>query len=173
MKCEAADDFGEVYRRYVGPIYRYCLLRTNSRQDAEDLTAEVFARYLEKGADHRRLTASWLFKVAGNLCIDHHRRASRLKLLNKEISASSAEASPPWRDPEVWRALANLRPIEQQVIFLKAIEDMSFKGIAAFLGKRENSVKALFYRGIEKLRKALEEENSDVRELQASESTRA
>lgn len=173
MNCEAADNFSEVYRRYARPIYRYCLFRTNSRQEAEDVTAEAFMRYLEKGASGKKLTASWLFKVAANLCVDYHRKAVRLKLLDEGVPESAADASSPWRDPDVWKALARLREIEQQVIFLKAVEDMSFKEVAAFLRMRESSVKALFYRGIGKLRKALEEADSDVRELQASESTRA
>ncbi len=176
LNCEAPDEFGEVYRRYAGPIYRYCLFRTNSRQEAEDVTAEAFARFLEKGAGRDKLTPSWLFKVAANLCVDYHRKAARIKSLGDDMSALPAfptEAPSPWRDADIWRALSKLREIERQVIYLKAIEDMSFREVAAFLRKRENSVKALFYRGIDKLRKALEEVDSDVRELRAPESTGA
>ncbi|MCL5291473.1 MAG: RNA polymerase sigma factor [Actinobacteria bacterium] len=173
MRYEAVDDFTEVYRTYVGRIYRYCLMRTNSRQDAEDVTAEVFARYLEKGVRSHQSIAPWLFKVAGNLCIDRRRQMARLKPLEDETPAISPETSPPWQNQEAWRALSDLKTGEQQVIFLKAIEDMSFKEVAAFLGKRENSIKALFYRGIGKLKSVLKEGDPDGHELRIQEPTRA
>lgn len=171
MGREAGDDFIDVYRAHVGRIYRYCLMRLNSRQDAEDVTAEVFARYLEKGVQPHQFVAPWLFKVAGNLCIDHHRKAARLRPLD-EAPIVSPEASPPWQNQEAWRALSGLRTDEQQVIFLKAVEGMSFKEVAAFLGKRENSVKALFYRGIAKLKSVLKEDDPDAYQLQIREPSR-
>jgi DNA-directed RNA polymerase specialized sigma24 family protein len=55
-----------------------------------------------------------------------------------------------------------LNPKQQQVVYLKIVEDMSFKGVANFLGKKEGTVKMLFYRGIKGLRRILKEGNADV-----------
>ncbi|MHB0976697.1 MAG: RNA polymerase sigma factor [Candidatus Aquicultorales bacterium] len=165
MGRRAVDDFDEVYRAYAARIYRYCLFRLNSPQDAEDVTAEVFARFLEKGVDHQSV-GPWLFKVAGNLCVDNRRREMRLKPLEDESLFVSTEDSRPWENRDVWRVLSGLKTDEQQVIFLKTMEDLTFNEIARFLGKKPNTVKALFYRGIAKLKGVLKEGSPDARELE-------
>jgi DNA-directed RNA polymerase specialized sigma24 family protein len=39
-------DFHEIYIRYVGDIYRFSLYLCGNAEDAEDITAETFARAL-------------------------------------------------------------------------------------------------------------------------------
>jgi len=154
------DFVANIYREHVQSIYRYCLFRTNSYQDAEDVTAEVFIKFIE---NYQRVQQDcilpWLFTVAGNLCINHTRKMAKIRLLEKQPEVSQEHHQPPWEDERVWEALKGLDLKQLQVIYLKIIEDMSFKEIAQFLGKREGAVKMSFYRGIKTLRKILEEED--------------
>ncbi|MBE0446787.1 MAG: sigma-70 family RNA polymerase sigma factor [Actinobacteria bacterium] len=157
------DHLIDVYRTHVERIYRYCLFRMNSDQDAEDITAEVFVRFLENydKVEQDRILA-WLFTVAGNLCIDRYRKATRLGHLEEQLEVAQGHFNSPWEDEEVWQALRSLNPKQQQVIYLKIVEDMSFKDVANFLSKKEGAVKMLFYRGIKGLRRILKEGNADV-----------
>ncbi len=65
--------FAPLYARYVGPVYRYCAARLDSREAAEDATAEVFARVLAALARYRDGSfAAWLFRIAHNVVADLH-----------------------------------------------------------------------------------------------------
>ncbi|MER3406325.1 MAG: hypothetical protein C4289_15145, partial [Chloroflexota bacterium] len=59
--------FGDLYRRYVRRVYTYLYYRTGRVEDAEDLTAQTFARALAHlpRYDERRLPFSaWLLRIA-------------------------------------------------------------------------------------------------------------
>ena len=46
-KTGDARAFGELYERYRDAIYRFCLARTGTSHDAEDLTSDVFMKALQ------------------------------------------------------------------------------------------------------------------------------
>src|SRR5215472_18879375 len=73
-----------LYDRYGFTIFSYVRLHTTSREDAEDLTLEVFAAALER--DNLRTLSEqeqlvWLRRVARNKLVDGYRRASRHSLV--------------------------------------------------------------------------------------------
>jgi RNA polymerase sigma-70 factor (ECF subfamily) len=76
---DSTDD-AALYDRYGQAIFAYIRLHTSSREDAEDLTLEVFTAALE----HDNLAGSapgeqlaWLRRVAHNRLIDGYRRRTR------------------------------------------------------------------------------------------------
>ncbi|MEG2087518.1 MAG: RNA polymerase sigma factor [Angelakisella sp.] len=57
-------------------IYRYCCLRVNNPQLAEDLTQETFLKYFSQNTYlSRGKPLAYLYTIAKNLCIDHYRKA--------------------------------------------------------------------------------------------------
>jgi RNA polymerase sigma-70 factor, ECF subfamily len=73
--------FAPLYNRYVEPIYRYCYRRVSDRELAADLTSAIFTRAIEalpkfrpRAGDGATFRA-WLFTIAHNVVVDHHRRA--------------------------------------------------------------------------------------------------
>src|SRR5215208_4127184 len=61
-------------------VYRYLRRRTGSRHDAEDLTQKVFVRVFEALPAYRperRPFTGWLWRIAANAAVDHHRRSLR------------------------------------------------------------------------------------------------
>ena len=78
-RCRANDDaaFSEVVARYKAKIYNYVYRMTGSADDAEDLTQEVFIRMYTSIDSFRGQSSlnTWLFRIAGNLCIDRFRRS--------------------------------------------------------------------------------------------------
>ncbi len=69
-----------LYDRFASAIFAYVRLHTLSREDAEDLTVEVFMAALERNnlagmPEKEQLT--WLRRVAHNKFVDQYRRTAR------------------------------------------------------------------------------------------------
>ena len=153
------DEFLRIYDEHLPRILGYCAFRLGSRQDAEDLAAETFARLLSRvGPTSPEKAPAWLFAVARNLCTDSERRASRTREMPERPSGMSDE--PVWVDFEVHQALRALNPEQQQVFFLRAIQDMTFEEIGRLLGRREAAVKMQYHRAVQRARRELEEVES-------------
>src|SRR5881628_3201842 len=72
--------FADVYENYFALVYAYVARRARNRDEAEDLTAEVFRKALAslprfkwRGAPF----AAWLFRIASNMIADRSKRAAR------------------------------------------------------------------------------------------------
>ena len=81
------EKFQDIYREHLAPIYRYVYAWVKNREEAEDLTAEIFLKAV-RGLDYERdpkETQHWLFQVARTTLRDHwHSR--------KHFSTCSLEA---------------------------------------------------------------------------------
>ena len=78
-RCRANDEaaFREIVSRYKVKVHHYIYRMTGSSEDAEDLTQEVFVRLYTSLGTFRGQSSlnTWLFRIAGNLCIDRFRRS--------------------------------------------------------------------------------------------------
>jgi RNA polymerase sigma-70 factor (ECF subfamily) len=76
LKAGDLAAFDEIVARYKNRIYNYVYRLCRRREAAEDITQEVFVRlFIQAGALRPQSSfTSWLYRVAGNLCIDEHRR---------------------------------------------------------------------------------------------------
>ena len=148
-------------------LYRYAHFRTGDASVAEDVAAEAFLRLLValksgKGPDLRGVRG-WLFGTAGHLVADHFRR----KFGRREDPLSDGMPAPepdPGQATErkdnersIRAALLRLTEGQRDVLALRFHADMSVAEVAEILGKRPNAVKALQFRGLIALRRALED----------------
>ncbi|HLJ69047.1 MAG TPA: sigma-70 family RNA polymerase sigma factor [Chloroflexota bacterium] len=72
-------DLEQIFARYVDPVHRFIYSRVGNREDAEDLTSEVFLK-ATRMLDSERSEASvakWLFTVARTVLADHWRKYYR------------------------------------------------------------------------------------------------
>src|SRR5216684_2518514 len=82
--------FGELYEENFARVYAFIARRVLNRQEAQDLTSEVFQRAL--GNLHRfewrgAPFAAWLYRMAANAIADHyHEKAREGELPAEEIS---------------------------------------------------------------------------------------
>src|SRR3954452_2594701 len=81
IRAQEANAFDELYTRYSPRVFGYLYQRLNGNvEEAEDLTAEVFAKVFEKIDGFQVQGAplsSWLFRIAHNRLIDSVRRRPR------------------------------------------------------------------------------------------------
>jgi RNA polymerase sigma-70 factor, ECF subfamily len=147
-------------------VFRYVRYRLDDEQLVEDISAEVFLRFLDavqrKGSDIRDVRA-WLFGTAANLINDHLRRKYRRQeegLEEYEYLAGSdnTEDSVETNDQKlnVREALRNLTSDQQEVISLRFAMDYSVEETAKIMRKTAGAVKVLQFRALASLRRILE-----------------
>jgi RNA polymerase sigma factor (sigma-70 family) len=160
-----ARAFDEIYRALSGPVFSYLVSQTRRREDAEDLTGQVF---LEAMRGIRGFTGDasalrgWLFRIAHNRAVDLARRLAR----RPEGSLEEAERLPDLFGTEdraiagvtrerLWRAVAALPEQQRRVLVLRLAAGLNSREIAQALDKRIGTVKALQHRGLTSLSRAL------------------
>ena len=70
-----ADAFGDLYELYLEEMYRYVRYRINHKQDAEDLTEQVFLKAWAGLSGYRGEVPfkAWIYRIARNTVVDHYR----------------------------------------------------------------------------------------------------
>ncbi len=162
-----ASAFGLLYDHYQPQIYRFVMLKTGRREEAEDLTHQVFLHALKHIKNYKDLGhpfSSWLYQIARNQIIDYYRtRKSNLPLQEAEEDVIArenpeAEAGGKLELEKLQAAIKELKPGYQDVIILRFVEELAIKEVAGTLGKSEGAVKLLQHRALKQLKKFLERE---------------
>ncbi len=155
---DALSELGGIYDTHAPRIFRYIYHRLGNRDLAQDLTSEVFVRFLRSGTTPDNLTA-FLYRIAHNLVVDYLRRNPALLSLDETAVADRADptdfAEIEMERATLRRAVARLTPEQQQVIVLKFVEGLSNDEIAQVLGKSAGAIKALQHRALQTLRDLL------------------
>jgi len=157
------DAFRPLYRHYFTRIFAYVAYRVGGKQDAEDITAEVFMLVVEKihQFDYRGegSFAAWLFRIAYNRIQQFYRKSQRSTLLMlddlPEISGDSILPDEAIIKKEQFARLqsmiASLAPRRQEVITLKYFGELKNNEIAEILELDERTVASHLSRGLDDL----------------------
>ena len=172
-------DFAPLYERHAAAIYGYCYNNTRDPELANDLTAQIFLRAIERlGQYQPRAHAgfrSWLFTIARNIVIDHWRRFRPTWSIEPWQLASIADEPGPEeitlhraRMADLLDAL-DLLPERQRSIVEFRLAGMTTPEIASALDLTESAVKSAQTRAYRQLRGLLEvHSESDYGRLQAA-----
>lgn len=161
-KAGDATAFGELYERYRDAIYRFCLARTGSAADAEDLTSDVFVKALQsidRYQDRGLPFAAFLYRIARNAAIDRSRTLKQPLsvdgLLSEPVSKQNveSEASLAVEKSILLAALTKLKREHRDVIVMRFIEGYAAAEVAQLLGKTEGAIRTLQHRALERLRR--------------------
>ena len=151
--------FDELYRRYVNRVYAYHLVRTGSREEAEDLTSQTFLAALEGLPGYRRQGnfTVWLFSIARRKLADHYRRPAPLPLEMAENLNGLLEddIDHKLRLDDVNRTLLSMDPERVEALSLRVYGQLSSAEIARLLSRSEGAARNLVYRALQDLRKNL------------------
>lgn len=163
------DAFTALYRRRQGPVYRFALHMSGSRQVAEEVTQEVFLFLLQRGRDFdptRGAVGAYLFGVARN----YVRRAME-KNYTEAATTSPAEEDDPCLvtdfDPledlarsqtskAVWKAVLSLPEHYREVVVLCDLQELSYADAAAALGCALGTIRSRLHRAHEMLARKLQ-----------------
>ncbi len=162
------EAFGELYERYLDPIYRYLYSWVGNSRDAEDLTETVFLRSfqaLPRYQDRGLPFSAFLYRIARNVLVDHHRQ--------RRAEAPIEEADQPGggageldealirqeRTLILRRALASLPPDYGEVIRLRLLMGLPTATAAAWMERSEGAARVLLFRALKALRQKLTDED--------------
>jgi RNA polymerase sigma factor (sigma-70 family) len=162
----ATLEWDEIVAEHSAQVYRLAYRLTGNRQDAEDLTQDVFIRVFRSLDTYEPGNfPGWLHRITTNLFLDRVRRKSRLrmdgfyegaeeKLLSAEILPESAVHDANF-DPDIEVALASLSEEFRVAVVLCDVEGLSYEEIADVLGIKLGTVRSRIHRGRTQLRAAL------------------
>jgi RNA polymerase sigma-70 factor, ECF subfamily len=159
-----SDALTQIHDRYYGPIFRYVAYRLGNPDLAEDVTSEVFVRFLSALRDHtapQNNLKGWLYSVASRIVADHFRHKYRHPELQLSETAVSPADDPvdivadhlTWQ--ELAGALTELTAEQQEAIALRFGDDLSIREAAQFMGKSEGAIKQLQARAVAALTRHL------------------
>ncbi len=146
-----------LYHRYVAAIYRFVQAQVRDTDEAEDLTAETFARMLRGLAGFRGEASfrNWLYQIARNL-VRNHRQSStyrRVVPLSGRAAPLEGETEAGEDDASLALVVELLRPLPpryRRVLELRFLENQTIEETAALLGLTVANAKVLQHRALRK-----------------------
>jgi RNA polymerase sigma-70 factor (ECF subfamily) len=162
-----ASAFGELYERYLDPIYRYVYYGVTDHQEAEDLTELVFLKAWEALPRYRRKRLAfraWLYRIAHNVVVDRHRThrpaVSMEHVMDLQDTLPTPETAVETQQEidKLSTVLAQLKPRLKQVILCRFISGLSHAETAEAMGISEGNVRVLQHRALKKMRRLWAEE---------------
>lgn len=163
------EAYGALYKMYLTPVYRYVYIRVRDKSLAEDIAQNVFLKVFQvvsRFEDTGKSPLAYFLTVAKNTLIDHFRKKKDVLGVSEEYNFESVPDTEktPLQNAELgeasehlYTALQHLSSDQRQAVSLKYLNSLSNLEIAEFMGKSEDNVRKLQSRGLQALRKHLEE----------------
>jgi RNA polymerase sigma factor (sigma-70 family) len=150
--------FSAFLEEYHVPVFRF-LLASVGPQHADDCFQETFLSALRA---YPRLPADsnlrgWILTIATRKAIDHGRRTRRRPIPMAELP-DQAGPTVLEGDPELWRAVRGLPPMQRAAMVHRYILDLPYAEVAAAIGCSEEAARSNAREGRKKLRAVLESE---------------
>ena len=144
-------DFDELYRRHAPDVYRFALYLTGQRSDAEDITAETFARVWTSPEPLRMTTVkAYLFTIARNLYRHGRRIQSRQVAIDEDLRDPAlgplAQAAQKQEVQSMLAGLQELPELSRSALLMYAVDGMPYEQIAQVLSLSLAAVKVKIHR---------------------------
>ena len=171
---EAAN---ELVNRYYMDIYEYVFRQVGDKENAMDLTQEIFILILQNIQTFDEKKASfrtWAHRISSNKVIDFY-RSSYYRTRTKECSLYDEDSEEdiveliPSKEMDISDIIINRELIKIvmkivagyksewiQIFKLKCFEEMTFEEIAGELGISEGTVKTRYYNMVKKIKMEVE-----------------
>lgn len=136
------DAFRNMYERHYQLVHRVCYRYTKNREEADDLTQEIFFKVHGSfaGFEGNSQPSTWLYRVATNHCLDHLRWKKRQNALltgyGDDLAFSRTPETPADNPAKrlFRRLLESMDPANRQVVFLRFEVGLTHEEIAEICG---------------------------------------
>ncbi len=166
--------FDVLLSRYQQKLYSYILFLVHNEDTANDLFQETFVkaivtiqqgRYVESGK-----FSAWLTRIAHNLIIDKYRQDKNANLISNDNDECDIFNNAALSDitvemkiikeqslADVERLVKELPAVQQEVVYMRFYQNLSFKEIAEVTGVSINTALGRMRYGLINLRRMVEE----------------
>lgn len=159
------DAFAAMFRAYDRRIYYTAYRFLGSREEAADITQEVFLRAWKnfESIDPARPVFPWLFRITKNLCINRANRKSGseagLEFPELQAGSESVEREVTERESvtEIRAAVMALPEKFREIIILKHYDECSYDEMAEILDIPKGTVMSRLFNARKMLKNKLEE----------------
>jgi RNA polymerase sigma-70 factor (ECF subfamily) len=161
-------NFAALFDTHYPRLYAYVRSQVADPTTAEDLTAAAFERAFSRSHSYdpaKGSFATWLFRIAHNLVINHYTAASRKPIhyeLDEAAEISTADLSP---EQQILRqeqhrilteTITTLSERDQEIIQLKFFGRLTNREIAEVMELNEKTVSVIILRALQKLKVRLQ-----------------
>lgn len=172
--------FAQLVQRYQNYVFTLVLRFTDSREDAEELSQDIFVKAYRSLADFRGASkfSTWLYTIVRTSCITFLRKKkldiksidderTLVQLANRESAFSANTVEQRSRHAMVNEAIRMLSPDDAQLLSLFYKGEQSLEEIGKIMGLEPNTVKVKLHRARHRLKDKMEKHFShEVREIQ-------
>ncbi len=161
VPMDTQQEFQQFYQENLGLIYRYVYNQVSNREEAEDLTSQIFLKVVSS-IDQERSWLSmqkWLYLIARSTIADYWRARYRLpkSSLDAMLEAGwegpaevEATATSNRAEEQVERILQALPEKYREVLKCRFLLKLSVKATALQMGATEANVKVLQFRALKR-----------------------
>lgn len=153
----------QLYRKYYGAAYAYCIALCGDPHLAQDIVADAFVKACLSLPDDVPSFRYWLLRVCRNLWIDQKRRQQFV------TSGEPLQFIPDTRTPEteylkkeqyqaLWKAMGCLSPPDRELVVLHYFSGLSLQEIAPILNVSYAAVRQRMVRLRQELKQRMEEQ---------------
>ena len=164
---EKLQSFEDIYQQYAQTVYKYLLSLTHREDLAEELTQETFYQAI-RTADRFNgscRVSTWLCGIAKNVLHTYQRKHPQhedISEIDVPVDSSEGDLIRSAERIELLKKLHRLGDPYREVILLRIYGNLSFREIGEIHQKTENWARVTFYRGKEKLRKEVSDNDEDT-----------
>ncbi|MFD0834897.1 RNA polymerase sigma factor [Mariniflexile aquimaris] len=146
--------FGVLYERFAHVVYNKCYGFTRTKEEAQDLTQEVFVKLFVKlpSFSGRSKFSTWLYAFTYNLCVDYVKKNVLQKVHSNDLDPENYEQAHlqievddsslfKLKEETLKKALEIIAPEDKMILLLKYQDDFSIKNIMEVLEIGESAVK--------------------------------
>lgn len=158
-----AAAFQAFFQRHKARVFGYARRKGLDEAAAQDVSQEAFLK-LHRQIHHYasgRPALPWFFTIVHHCVVDAKRSSSRFTTVELDQenlpSAETPDPSPAALD----QLLAGLSADQKQLMLMRAVEELSFKDIAAATGKKDFSLRKIYERTRSHLRQRLQKQRRD------------
>lgn len=165
--------FGVFYDYWAPRIWRHSLLKTGSREEAQEITSKTFLKiweYIKRGGEIRNPPA-FLYRVTDHLVIDFYRARASSPVISTcevpeddhpDITVLEAEAADRYDLELVKKCVAKLKPQEATLLLMRFVEELSIEEIAGAMGKSRGAISVAIHRALKELHFVIENDHGNL-----------
>ena len=148
-------DAEALYHANQRGLFRYLCRAVGHAETARDLTQDVFVRVSRSVIPVAPEAAlrGWLFQIARNLALDHHRSSQRRP--QAEPLTDTARPASQDTSAQVNEALASLADVDRDVFLMREVAGLGYDEIATACGLTPDAVRSRIHRTRLQLRERL------------------